>query len=104
MAQPEWVHDPNAELDYKFDWKALTNGVDGARTDWLDTGETISTYTVTVATGITKVSDSKSDSDTSITVWIKGGTAGTDYDVTCQIVTSDGRTDERTKPIKARER
>lgn len=73
-----YILDPGDKLDYKFDWE-----------DWLGTGETISTYTVTVQTGLTKVSDSKTD--TLVTVWLSGGTARTIYSVTCQVTTNAGR-------------
>lgn len=98
----QFEKDPAAVLDYKFDWKSLTNG--SGLSDWLATGETISTKTVTADTGITKVSDSLTDTNTSVTVWLSGGTAGQSYKVVCQIVTSDGRTDERTMVIKVRSR
>ena len=97
-----FLKDPDATLDYKFDWKALTNG--SGDTDWLDSDETISTKTVTVGDGITKDSDALSDTNTSVTVWLSGGTAGVDYEVACKIVTSANRTDERTIKIQARER
>ena len=84
---------PAAVLDFKFDWS-----------DWLATGETISTRTVTVSTGITKDSDSITDTSTSVTVWLSGGTAGTSYTVTCQIVTSGSRTDERSITISVADR
>ncbi len=90
--------DPNAVLDFVIDW-------DGAAADggpWLATGETISTTTWTVATGITKDSDSKTT--TTATIWLSGGTAGTDYTVACKITTSDSRTDERTLLIQVRDR
>ena len=97
-----FLKDPDAVLDYKFDWKALTNGSGG--TDWLDTDETISSKTVTVDSGITKESDASADTDTSVVVWLSGGTAGVDYEVACKIVTSASRTDERTIKIQVRER
>lgn len=97
-----YIKDPDAVLDYKFDWKALTNG--SGTTDWLDTGETISTRSVSVDTGITKDSDSITDTNTSVTVWLSGGTAGETYTVTCQIVTSDSRTEERSIKIKVKDR
>lgn len=97
-----FVKDPNAVLDYKFDWKALANG--SGESNWLADGETISTKTVTVATGLTKDSDTLTDTNTSVTVWLSGGTAGTDYTVACKIVTSAGRTDERTVTIMVRQR
>ncbi len=94
--------DPDAVLDYKFDWKALTNG--NGETDWLASGETISTYEITADTGITVDSDAKTDTDTSITFWLSGGTAEVDYEVACEIVTSASRTDERTAKVPVRER
>ena len=97
-----FLKDPNAVLDYKFDWKALTNG--NGDSDWLASGETISTKTVTVDSGITKDSDALTDTNTSVTVWLSGGTAGVDYEVACKIATSASRTDERTIKIQARER
>ena len=97
-----FLKDPDATLDYKFDWKALTNG--SGDSDWLDTGETISSKTVTVDDGITKESDALADTNTSVVVWLSGGTAGVDYEVACKIVTSDNRTDERTMKIQVRER
>jgi hypothetical protein len=83
--------DPDAVLDYGFDWSS-----------WLDVGETISSYTIDEDTGITV--DSDSESAGVITVWLSGGTAGETYAVRCEIVTSDSRTDERTMIIKVKER
>lgn len=87
-----------AVLDFKFDWKALTNG--SGVSDWLEAGETISSHTVTVSNGITKDSDSITDSNTTVTVWLSGGTSGKTETVTCEIVTNLGRTDQRTMRIK----
>ena len=78
--------DPDATLDFSFDWS-----------DWLESSETISSYTVTVDSGITKDSDSQASGI--VTVWLKGGTAGQSYSVACKITTSDSRIDERTIEI-----
>ena len=83
--------DPNAVLDFAFDWSS-----------WLATGETISSRTITVPTGITK--DSDSEASGVVTVWLSGGTANTWYDVACKIVTSASRTDERTMRIQVQDR
>ena len=88
---PTFEKDPNAVLDYVWNWE-----------DWLASGETISTSSMIVDNGITKDSDSKTDTRTKI--WLSGGTAGTAYAVTNRIVTSDGRTDDRTIYIKVIER
>jgi len=102
MAQREWVKDPDAVLDYTFDWAASTNGT--GTTDWLASGETISSHTIDADTGITVDSSALTDSNTSVTVWLSGGTAGTEYNVRCEIVTSGSRTDERTMMIKVEQR
>jgi hypothetical protein len=91
MATNLFTKDPEAVLDYAFDWS-----------DWLATGETISSHTITTETGITK--DSDSEAAGVVTVWLSSGTAGTNYRVECKIVTSAGRTDERTIWIKVTNR
>jgi hypothetical protein len=98
-----FVKDPDAGLDYKFDWAASTNGTGSS--DWLDTdnSETISSHTVVADTGLTVDSSSLTDTNTSVTAWLSGGVDGTDYDVTCHIVTSASREDDRTITIKCRE-
>ena len=99
---PTYTKDPDAVLDYKFDWKCDSNG--RGITDWLDTTETISSAVFTASTGLTVDSSSVTDTNTSATVWLSGGTAGTSYTVACKIVTSAGRTDERTITISVIER
>jgi hypothetical protein len=96
-----FIKDPSAVLDYRFDWKAQTNG--SGQRDWLAAAETISTKTITPSTGITVDSSSLTDTNTSVTVWLSGGSAGTDYTVACKIVTSAARTDQRTITIRCRD-
>jgi hypothetical protein len=84
--------DPNAVLDYVIDWGD----------EWLEAGDEISTSTWTVPTGITKDSDTKTTTTT--TIWLSGGTDGVSYDIVNRIVTTGGRTDDRTITIKVRER
>lgn len=97
MAFKRFKKDPDEVLDYLFDFKALTNG--NGTEDYLQSGETISTYTMTVDTGLTKDSDTKTNADTSVKVWLSGGTLGNSYNVECDIVTSGGRTVSRTMTI-----
>jgi len=78
-----FLKDPDAVLDYAMDWAT-----------WLGDGETISSHTVTVDDGLTK--DSDSESDGIVTIWLSGGTINTTYNIAVEIVTSSGRTDERT--------
>lgn len=86
-----WLKDPDAVLDYTFDWSG-----------WLASGETITTATVTAADGITL--DSDDEAGGVVTVWLSGGTANTRYAVACLITTDQGRTDERTRYVDVRER
>jgi len=106
MPQSEWIKDPAAVLDYKSDWKALTHGSGGS--DWLAAGETISSHVITItpvtASPLTKDSSTQTDTNTSVTVWLSGGLAGTEYKVACKVVTNLARTDERTMKIKCEER
>ena len=65
-------------------------------------GATISTITsVTATTGLNVDSSNKNavtidgisyGVDTVVTAWLSGGTAGTEYTVTCKVTTSDSRT------------
>ena len=91
MVEKAFTKDPDAVLDYEFDWS-----------DWLASGEAISSHTVTVASGLTK--DSDTESGGVVTIWLSGGTAGTTYTVACKIVTDGGRTDERTVEIRVTSR
>jgi len=100
--------DPDATLDYKFDWAGLTNGQTGATSDWLDTvnSEIITAITVTAPAGITVDSSAITDSGTSVTVWLSGGTHGQIYDIACKITTNNStpRIDERTESLLVKHR
>lgn len=85
-----------AVLDYKFDLAPLTNGRDDGGSDWLQSGETISSYTVTSSNPSLVIDSSAiTDSGTSVTVWLSGGEI-TDivYLVDLHVVTSDAREDD----------
>lgn len=89
-----FVKDPQSVLDYKIDWST-----------WLASSspaDTISTSTWTVPSGITKDTDSKTTTET--TIWLSGGTAGNKYALTNKIVTAGGRTAERTIYVTVRDR
>lgn len=89
-ASRAFLKDPDAVLDYEFDWS-----------EWLASGETISSTTVTV-TGVTL--DSSPNDSTSVVAWVSGGTDGAVATVACRITTSAGRTDERTITLRITER
>ena len=77
---------PDEILDYTFNW-----------TDYLATGETIAGFVIAADTGIT--SGTESQASGVVTYWLTGGTACTTYKVACKIVTSVGRTAERTVTV-----
>ncbi len=85
---------PAEVKDYQVDWSRhlLVGGV--------DVGDTISTSSWAVETGITKNTDTKTSSTT--TVWLAGGTEGTHYTVTNTVVTAQGRTYERSIVIQVK--
>lgn len=79
--------DPNATIDYLFDFAPNTNGRDTNGTDWLSSGESIASHTIVSDAGITVDSSVLADSNRSVRVWLSGGTAGNSYNVTCRITT-----------------
>lgn len=87
----EFTKDPDAVLPYVFDW-----------TDWLASGETISSATMTVETGLTK--DSETNTTTTHTVWVSGGTIGTRYLLTSRVTTNLGKTDDRSALVRITDR
>lgn len=88
-----FTKDPSAVLPYKFDWS-----------EWLSEGETISAKTVTASAGITVDSSTVTDTNTTVTVILSGGTTGKKYRVTCEITTSASNTDQRTMTFKMEDR
>lgn len=83
--------DPDAVLDWIWNWA-----------DWLAPGETISTSEFTVSAGLNL--DSTSSTLATATAWLSGGQPGTPYTVANRIVTSAGRTDERSITIRVKNR
>ena len=89
----DFIKDPNAVLDYGFDWS-----------DWLQTGETIVTSTWINPDAITVVTSANLAEST--VIWVSAGTAGKSYRLTNRIVTnnSPARTDDRTLLIEVQDR
>lgn len=83
--------DPNADLDYTFDWN-----------DWFEEGDTdeIVGYEILVPSELTLGTHSLSQGE--VRYWISGGVPGTTYEIVCEIETLAGRTDQRTArlPVK----
>ncbi len=98
-----FTKDPDAVLDWYFDWAALSNGT--GESDWLAGGESITDHDVTVApAGLTVDSSAIVNGGTAVQVWLSGGVAGQRYTVACKVTTSAGRIDERTAQVNVRQR
>lgn len=87
-----FVKDPNAILDYSFNWGP-----------WLD-GDTISTSTWILDSPLTIESASEVFDDTTTGLTISGGTLGEDYLVTNRITTAGGLTEDRSFELRCRNR
>lgn len=104
--------DPNSIEPYFVVWCDPTGINTGAAIDHGELqGATISSAVWTVPTGITKVSDNTGavtihgvayPINTVATIWLSSGADNTDYDLLCHIVTSDGRTLDKTIKIRVR--
>jgi hypothetical protein len=90
-----YTKDPDATLDFVQSWDAWLDAIDG--------GDTITDAEWIIPSGLTEAAPS-TVTTTTATVWLSGGTAGTDYDVTCRITTDGGRIDDRTIRIQVRQR
>lgn len=90
MAEKHFIKDPDAVLDYTIDWET-----------WLD-DDAIASVSWVADSGITI--DSETNTTTTATVWLSGGTAGAQYELTCSIITANAREDDRTIAIILRER
>lgn len=80
----QFERDPDSVKDYTEDWS-----------DWLPSGDTISDSTWTVVSGDVTI-DSDSNTTTTTTVWLSGGTLGTWAKVTNHITTAAGREEDCT--------
>ena len=86
------LHDPQAKTLHAFDWSA-----------WLTKrGTTIATSTWSVPSGLAEVSSS--NTTTTATVLISGGTDKTSYVITNHIVTANGLEDDRSLILKVKNR
>lgn len=86
------LKDPQAVLEYTARW-----------TEWLadSAGDTIVTSTWTVPAGITQ--NNASNTTTTATIWLSGGTVGTTYRITNQITTAGARTAQRSFDVVMQE-
>jgi len=85
-----FLKDPDSQLDYTISWLS-----------WLN-GDTIATSSWAAESGITI--EDESNTTTTATVWLSGGTLGEVYLATNTIVTAGGRTDERSITLRVTEK
>lgn len=85
-----FIKDPNASLDYSWDWTA-----------WLPTGDSINSFTLTLD-GL--VEETSANDGQIVTAVLSGGTLGRTHAVRCRITTGNGLIDDRTIFIQIRDR
>ena len=88
------IKDPDSVVDYQIDWSA-TMGESSPN-------DTIATSSWSADNGLTV--DSDSNTTTTATVWVSGGTRATYANLVNTITTVGGRTHERTIVIKLQDR
>lgn len=94
--KPTIEKDPNAVLDYPFDWTEYLTPL----------SDTIISATFILETPLTadEARQELNPEGTIAVVWVEaGGVAGKTYRVTCRIVTADGRIDDRSIWLKMKE-
>lgn len=98
MAFPlkKFEKDPDANLDYLQDWSEFLNE------DTIVDAEWILPIDPEDATIIEKTDEGITP--TSTVVWLRGGTVGKKYLVTCRITTAAGRIDDRTIQLAIKEK
>jgi hypothetical protein len=91
--------DPDAVLDYAFDWSNwLVVGDELDDAEWTVDGD--DEALVVLSSG----GRAPSETATVAKCWLSGGTAGVDYRLTCRVTTTAGRIDDRTITIAVSER
>lgn len=87
-----FVKDPDATKDYSWDWS-----------DFLAEGETIEDTEILEPGGELEVVGNPTHDEHSVTAWLSGGLPGHQYFITCRIITSMGRSDDRSLYLLVKE-
>lgn len=87
------THDPSARLDYEWNWSS-----------WLHVGETIDTYDVSVTPADVMVAEDITATDDAVVAWVRGGVRGRTYQVSCHILTTEAREDDRSFTLAVQNR
>ena len=88
------VKDPDSTIDFSIDWSETLAEVSPA--------DTISSSSWTADNGVTVISDS--NTTTTATVWVSGGTVRKYSELVNTVVTAGGRTHQRTIAVKIQQR
>jgi hypothetical protein len=83
---------PDESLDYDLDY-----------TDWLTTGDNVSSATVAVTPADELAATLVQINDPRVKVWLEGGTDGTTYKVSVTMTTADGRVKQDEFKIRVKE-
>lgn len=106
--------DPSDILDYKTDFKPLTNA--SLESDWLLATEIINTFSVnssiginvhdgvTTYDGVIMPAPALADAQTSVVFWLSGGAMLKNYIITVNIKTSDSRKLSKSRVIQVMQR
>jgi len=90
VLRPDFLKDPDETVDYLFNWKAKLDG------------DTIATSDFLLPDGLIEVSSS--NTTTTATIFVSGGSVGSTYRVTNRVTTAGGRTYDRTYNVLVLER
>lgn len=91
-AKPTIGKDPDATLDYSWDWSA-----------WLlPLVDTLDSFEIVLSAGLTLVSSSMKTGV--VTAFLAGGVVGETASATCRVVTTGGRVDDRSIYLKIKDR
>lgn len=98
----ELEHDPDARLDYTFNWG-------DSKDPWLGPTEVINDFDISLhpLQGPEGIQVDTADiyiGGKMVVAWLIGGVPNTTVGVTCHIVTSEGREDDRTMDLFVKER
>lgn len=97
MILDKYIKQPAEVKDYDIDFS-----------EWLPTGDTISTYEGEVVCLTDEddeelVIDSQSATSTTLKTWLSGGTDGQTYKVTVTVTTAGGRVDQSEFKVKVKD-
>lgn len=86
---------PGEVLDYEWDWTEELS----------EDADTITSADISIdPTGMVEDEAKRTVGTAAVSAWFSGGTLGVDYDLTCEIVTAQGREFERSIRVRIRKK